>query len=249
MADVVGEDCFYERFWADSDYQLRYAYWSAVRDRFPALQRVWGTLAAPRRVLDYGSGNGVLSHWLAANGFGQSVLGVDVSRKGVGDANGNFGCERLQFQELQDFEWAADSFDVVVSSHVLEHVEDPEAVMTRLGPLAEWFVFEVPLEDCWWVNLSAAWRGKSRGDNPLGHINFWTRASFNEAVRRSGFIVVRDDRYASAPFFPTTGRFKSILERTALALLGVETYGRLMATHYIVLARKDPSDRRWRRAR
>lgn len=238
---------FYERFWEDEQYSLDYAFDSAVRDRFPAIRRVWGHLEPPHRVLDFGCGNGVLTHWMFANGFGREVVGVDVSRTAIDFAQRTFQGPGLSFAVLDDLDRLDDlgTFDVAVASHVLEHVPDPDRVLQRLRGVARWVLAEVPLEDCAAVNLRARLSGRPRSDNPVGHIRFWNRDSFSTFVRDQGFVVVRDHRYASAPSSPYTPRPKRLIERVALRLLGLETYGRLLSTHYATLlwpARGRPDD-------
>lgn len=240
MDEMTGDkNGFYEAFWADAGYQQAYAFDSAVRDRFPAIQKVWGAMRAPRRVLDYGCGNGVLTYWLWSNGFGEEVVGVDVSRTGVEHARRAYGRAGLAFDNAAEIGRYPDAgFDVVVSSHVLEHIDDPRAALAILAPKAEWLVLEVPLERCLWPDLLARLRGRSRRDNPLGHVNFWDKAGFGRFLREAGLLVVRDYHYASAPFSPYTHPLKRTLERLALGILGLGLYSRIMATHYIVLARR-----------
>jgi SAM-dependent methyltransferase len=239
MDDQANKDVFYEKFWADARYQQAYAFDSAVRDRFPAIKMVWGDLRLPERVLDYGCGNGVLTYWLWSNGFGREITGVDVSRTGVDNARRDFGRPGLNFETLDAVErLVPESFDVVVSSHVLEHIDHPETALAAMAAKAEWLVLEVPLEKCLWPEFAARLRGRSREDNPLGHVNFWDKRGFNAFLKNAGLLVVRDHHYASAPFSPFNHPAKRWLERIALKLLGVPLYAALMATHYIVLARK-----------
>lgn len=234
------ENNFYEKFWEDFQYQQAYAFDVAVRDRYPAIQAVWGGMNSPISVLDFGSGNGVLSYWLKSNGFGQRVVGVDVSQTGVDNANRAYGSESLSFITLDKLsELKPGSFDVVVSSHVLEHIDEPEEALQSIMDKAEWLVLEVPLEQCLWPELISRLRGKARYDNPLGHVNFWTRASFRDFLAKAGLMVVRDYHYASAPFSPFNGTLKRLLERAFLSLAGLNMYSKIMATHYIVLARKN----------
>jgi SAM-dependent methyltransferase len=230
---------FYDAFWHDSQYQLRYAFDAAVRDRFPALQSVWGSLATPRRVLDFGSGNGVLTYWLRQNGFGDEIIGVDVSATGTAYATQNFADERLSFRQIEPGASLEDlgTFDALVSSHVLEHLEDPVGILRSLRPLAKWFVLEVPLESAIVPNATWALRGKDRKTNPVGHVQFWNAETFRRTVEDAGFMIVRDYRYASAPFSPFSGSGKKLVQRILLKGVGVAMYGRLFSTHYAVLAR------------
>jgi hypothetical protein len=232
---------FYESFWADRAYQLRYAQWSASHDRYPAIRHVWGELPLPRTVIDYGSGNGVLTDWLAAHGFGQEVVGLDVSETGVAAARETFSRPGLRFEVLDPVKGAAHlgQVETIVSSHVLEHVPDPAAVLCSLRGQANWFVFEVPLEDCLAQSVLSALRGQPRTDNPLGHLHFWNERSFVRLLESSGYLVVRSHRYASAPFCPFISPAGRVLRR-ALLLPGLGFYGALMATHFAVLARANP---------
>jgi SAM-dependent methyltransferase len=245
MASSDEARAFYERFWQDADYQLAYALQAAVRERFPAIQKVWGAMLPPRRVLDFGCGNGVLTYWMHSHGFGAEIVGVDVSVTAVQFASRHFARPGLRFKALPPNEGCAGlgSFDVVVASHVLEHLEKPERTLAELAPLAEWLLLEVPLEDCWVPRMISMLGGRERTENPVGHVTFWTPESFRAFVDSAGLIVVRDFRYAAAPFSPYQSRGKRLVERAALRVLGIEFYGRLLATHYAVLARPRTSAR------
>jgi SAM-dependent methyltransferase len=239
MDEPLGKSAFYERFWEDSSYQEAYAFDAAVRDRYPAIQRVWGELRRPRRVLDYGCGNGVLTYWLWWNGFGEEVIGVDISRTAIENARRNFSRPGLRFEPLETLERLdSGSFDMAVSSHVLEHIDVPEAALAVMADKAEWLVIEVPLEKCLWPEILARLRGRPREDNPVGHVNFWDRAGFKAFLRNHGLLVVREYQYASAPYSPFNHSVKRGLEIILLNLIGMRLYSKLLATHYIVLARK-----------
>jgi 2-polyprenyl-6-hydroxyphenyl methylase/3-demethylubiquinone-9 3-methyltransferase len=96
------------------------------------------------RVLDIGSGGGFLAATLSDAGY--EVVGIDPEESAVRDAAdhvaGSFALgvgERLPF--------ADGTFDSVVCSEVLEHVEDPDAVIAEASRVLRpggVFVFSVP---------------------------------------------------------------------------------------------------------
>jgi len=239
LAASAGRPEFYEQYWQDADYHLEYNFEAAVRHRFPSICRVWGSLRPPGRVLDWGCGNGVLTYWMFENGFGTEVLGVDVSETAIAHANERFARTRLSFRQMVPGSSTHElgRFDALVCSHVLEHLDDPIAALRDLHGLAEWYVFEVPLESALVTNFLAARRGGSRSDNSVGHVQFWNRQGFRTVVAEAGYHVVRDNLYASSPLCRYVGARKRVLQRALLTLVGTDIYSRLMAVNYTVLAR------------
>jgi SAM-dependent methyltransferase len=238
MANSSELDSFYERFWQDEDYQLRYALQAATHERLPAILKLWGKMPRPQRVLDFGCGNGVLTQLMHSQGFGSEIVGVDVSATALQFASRRFARPGLRFESRSGRAGLADLgvFDVVVASHVLEHLDDPDRALAELSAVAEWLLLEVPLEDCWVSRLISA-LGRDRTQNPVGHVKFWTRTSFRALLEAAGLVVIHDFRYAAAPFSPYQSRGKRLVQRAVLGVIGVRAYGRIFSTHYAVLAR------------
>ena len=200
---------------------------------------MWQDLKFPNTVLDYGCGNGVLTYLLWCHGFGKNIVGVDISETGLESARRNFDCAGLSFRTLSDL---ADiepvKFEVAVSSHVLEHVPDAKQAWVKMAGKADWVIVEVPLEDCFWPNFISAISQRPRADNPLGHVNFWNNATFKKFIKDNGLLAVRSYHYASAPFSIYGHPLKRSVQKILLKLLGVKLYGKIFATHLILLARK-----------
>jgi 2-polyprenyl-3-methyl-5-hydroxy-6-metoxy-1,4-benzoquinol methylase len=81
------------------------------------------------RVLDLGCGNGSLSHAIAERGY--EVVGIEESEQGVSIARNNFpNCHFIQ-ASIYDLPYAElrDSFDVVVSVEVIEHLFYPKELV------------------------------------------------------------------------------------------------------------------------
>ena len=96
-------------------------------------------LAAGRRVLDLGSGEGYGSAILASSGAA-SVVGVDVDERAVEHARLSYSAPNLSFEtgdalDLGGHDPAA--FDLVVAFEVIEHVDDPARLLDRVAELLD----------------------------------------------------------------------------------------------------------------
>ena len=227
---------FYEEFWEDSEYQQSYALEVGVRDRVPAIKKVWGKTPYPKKVLDFGCGNGVLTNLLKEEGFGEEILGIDVSETGIAYATKKFSKAGLSFDGIESVDSAGiNSFDAIVSSHVFEHIENPNKVLSQIKNKAVNLIIEVPLERCFLPSIISFLTGKNRKDNRLGHVNFWNKKTFRQFIESEGLCILNDFHYASAPFSRFNHWTKRFIERVALRLFGLRLYSKMMATHYIVI--------------
>lgn len=122
------------------------------------------------RVLDFGGGDGRLMRDFLRNGHECYLL--DYWAPGIP------GVVKLgnTLSDLPDSE----RFDVIVCSHVIEHVADPcallKALARRLSPAGVIFV-EVPME---------IWGRAPIHHEPVTHVNFFTPASMSRLLLESG---------------------------------------------------------------
>jgi SAM-dependent methyltransferase len=153
-------------------------------------QQLYRTLAryipsgGGRRVLDFGGGDGRLMAGLLAAGC--DCLLVDYS-------------ERVQpgvkkIGRTQEDIPPGDTFDLVVCSHVIEHLAEPVQVVRALGSRLSTdavLYVEVPLE---------VWGGPPQPEDPVTHVNFFTPSSLDRAFFEAGLrtISVRVGSYVTA---------------------------------------------------
>ena len=112
-----------------------------------------------RRVLDAGCGEGFVAHFLAQHNPDLSITGGSLYK--------------LPFSD--------NSFDTVLCSEVLEHLEDTTRAVDELKRVTRRYVLlTVPREPYFkWLNDL----GRRLGISPdPGHVNFWTKQTFQDFV-------------------------------------------------------------------
>ena len=148
-------------------------------------------LAAPSSIVDVGCGEGVLTErW--ANRVSGRVVGIDLDdpklrREWERRSHGNLEFvaghgDRLPFGDGE--------FEAATAMEVLEHVPDPEAVLSEMARVASrWIVASVPREPLWrGLNLARGAYLRDLGNTP-GHLNHWSRRRFALLLGRFGEVV------------------------------------------------------------
>ena len=201
------------------------------------------------RVLDLGSGPGIVAGYLARN-EGKEVTCVDADpeslkaavERGVGDTieadlDQPGTIEMLKGQQ----------FDVIILADVLEHLREPEALLesiTELKILAPtgFLVVSIPNANHEGVVaelLSGRFQYRSTGLLDATHIRFFTHDSFSEMANRAGYAISRIRRTSRT------------LEQTEFSVRKAELDSRLRAElqganpealTYQFVFRLDPSD-------
>jgi len=136
----------------------------------------------PREILDAGCGEGYFSALMRERFPDARITGIDASSGAVGYASASFG-KGIAFLEgdLFALPFADDSFDVVVCSEVLEHLDEPDRAFAELKRVArKRVVLTVPLEP-WFKFFNDIARALRIADDP-GHVQFWSHSAFQEFV-------------------------------------------------------------------
>src|SRR5262249_62355237 len=98
----------------------------------------------------------------------------------------------------------ADTYDLGLLSHVLEHVPDPAALLAEVARVCRAVLVEVPLE----ANLSARRMGKREQSGEIGHLPRLDRPAARRLVAEAGLSIAceLDDPLPLAVhrFFATT---------------------------------------------
>ena len=161
------------------------------------------------RLLDVGCGNG--GFLLMAQQAGWQVSGVDFDPDAVGFARSR----GLQVREggIEAFDEQAEEFDVISMCHVIEHVPEPLALLSRAHRLLKrggllWL--ETPnIESLGAGRFGRDWRGLE----PPRHLVLFNRRALRQLFHKLGFVEVEQrwrglsvfDVYAASEAIAATG--------------------------------------------
>ena len=158
-----------------------------MTDRSQLLQLVRGT---PMRVLELGCGAGTLLKELKSLGC-TYVCGIEVREDIAIQARDNSGANDVIVADIEKSppDFPAESFDLIIASHVLEHMVDPWKVTNQL---VSWlkpggqFVGAIPnvrhIKAVLPLVFSGTWKYEETGLLDWTHLRFFTRAEIQKLI-------------------------------------------------------------------
>ena len=140
----------------------------------------------PRKVLEVGAGEGSILRHLDEADFAEEFYALEISKTGV-----EF-LQRRNFSKLIEarvfdgytIPYEDKSFDLVILSHVLEHVEYERRVLRELKRVSDLHAIEVPLDFC--VDVDERWTTYMG----YGHINIYNPALLRFLLRSEGLEIL-----------------------------------------------------------
>lgn len=183
----------------------------------------------PHGILELGCGVGAVIAECRRRELASRYLGVDYSQEALDYLTRNHEGINVFQGDITDSDFTnfAD-YDVVIVSHVLEHLENPTGFLEAMRHSLRFShaVVEVPLENLLASRVKARFR--DRLSNSAGHVQFFDANSFEDLLRLSGFQIL--DRRTYVP----------VLEKDTLKLLS-EKYEwpvhmrllKLLSSHYL----------------
>ena len=120
------------------------------------------------------------------SGAGWNRVGFDVNSMAIDEATRRHGgrCEFVCGDLLTDTR----SFDVVVLSDIVEHIDDDVGFLRAAGSHAKTVLLNLPLENCW------ATRGRKYGPgDPSGHLRAYGIADARRLLASAGLGIVASE--------------------------------------------------------
>lgn len=169
------------------------------------------------RVLDVGSGDGQVIERLSEASFAKEYYAIEISQSAVDiinqkNINGLKECKQFDGMHIP---YEDKTFDLVILTHVLEHVEHMRILLYELARVSKYVFVEVPLEDKLRLHNEFVF-------DKTGHINYFNRKTARMLLQSCGYEVIEEcveDNLKEIYAFDNTK--KSILQyyikKTALA--------------------------------
>ena len=140
------------------------------------------------KVLEVGAGDGSILKYLDEFQFAREIHALEISKSGV-EQIGNRKIGSLKSVQIFDgyhIPFADDEFDLVILSHVLEHVEFERMLLREIKRVAKHVVIEVPIDYRYGVDK------RMKHFLAYGHINMYTPSSLRFLLQTEGFEIVTD---------------------------------------------------------
>ena len=134
-------------------------------------------------VLDVGCGEGFILNKLKEEGIGKNWEGIDYSKTAVEIGKKLHPKLSLKQGSVYESGFKDNSFDLVVCTEVLEHLEDPKKALKEVMRISKKYVLlSVPNEPLFLLSNFTQW-GKN-----IGHINHWTFWGFERFIRENSGV-------------------------------------------------------------
>ena len=143
-----------------------------------------------KTILDVGCGEGFSLNKLNENNIGEKLEGIDYSKEAISIGKKLFPNLLLKQGSIYDLPYKDNTFDLVLCTEVLEHLENPKKGLQEILRMSKKYILvSVPNEP--FFMMSNFLRGKNvmRFGNDSEHINHWTIFSFQKFLKSKNIRI------------------------------------------------------------
>ncbi len=143
-------------------------------------------------ILDVGCGEGFTLAMLQKNNFGKNLEGIDCSDVAIKIGKDLFPEITMKTGDVYNLPYEDNSFDLVICTEVLEHLEDPKRALQEIMRVSKKYcLFSVPNEPIFKIANFLRGKNISRWGNDIEHINHWSSDKFTKFIGYDLKILVK----------------------------------------------------------
>lgn len=139
-------------------------------------------------ILDFGAGDGSVLEQLAKRNSENKFCAAEFSSHAVSILSRNNSVVEAFNVGNETVDHIDDRFDLLIASHVLEHVIDIDRFLKNISSLSGKFLIEVPLEDNGFL-------GGNLLENDTGHVNFYNPNTIKLLLESRNFKIRKEKIY------------------------------------------------------
>ena len=156
-----------------------------------SLKCIMNHISEDHNVLDLGCKYGEISRTIAIKA--NRVVGIDYDKNAIKVASKQNNPSNLSFLCIDAHEYLQVNnykFDVLILSHVLEHIDNPINFLQKYAPHFKHIYIEVPDFEASYLNIYRKELGMSLIYTDADHVSEFDRCDLNKIVEKIGFEVV-----------------------------------------------------------
>lgn len=137
-------------------------------------------------ILEVGAGEGSVVSRLDETGFATDLYALDISESGIERIKQRNipSMRECQLYDGYQIPYADNQFDIVILSHVIEHLEYPRLLIREASRVGKSLVVEVPLEHTLKLPQDFVF-------NRVGHINVYTPQTIRHLLQSCNLMVLK----------------------------------------------------------
>jgi len=141
-----------------------------------------------KKILEVGAGDGSILKYLDDFKFATEIHALEISTSGVEQIESRKirSLRSVQIFDGYHIPFADNEFDLVILSHVLEHVEFERMLLREIKRVSRYAVIEVPIDYRFDVDK------RMKHFLAYGHINVYTPSSLRFLLQAESFEIVKD---------------------------------------------------------
>ena len=141
-------------------------------------------------VLDAGCGEGFILSEFKRREIGTRLEGIDFSETALELGKKMFPFLTLKKEDIYNLPYEDNSFDLVICTEVMEHLEKPDKVMDEIVRVSKRYcLFSVPNEPLFMISNLLRGKNLARWGNDIEHIQHWSSSAFKAMLGKKLNII------------------------------------------------------------